>query len=164
MSELRRDFLKSITRAGVLGALGDAAAFLGLNPLWAADARVTPDLVRLSPEIEPLVRLIEETPREKCFEMMAGQLRRGCSYRQFLGALFLAGIRNVNPQPPGFKFHCVFVIHSAHQLSLDATSTKATFISDRCAENFLPPARPGTNCTRQWKRGMRSVPIAPSPH
>lgn len=120
MSELRRDFLKSLTRIGVLSTLGDATAFLGLNPLWAADARVTPDLVRLSPEIEPLVRLIEETPREKCFEMMAGQLRRGCSYRQFLGALFLAGIRNVNPQPPGFKFHCVFVIHSAHQLSLDA--------------------------------------------
>ena len=120
MSELRRDFLKSLTRAGVLGTLGDAAAFLGLNPLWAADARVTPDLVRLSSDIEPLVRLIEETPREKCFEMIAGQLRRGCSYKQFLGALFLAGIRNVNPQPPGFKFHCVFVIHSAHQLSLDA--------------------------------------------
>jgi hypothetical protein len=119
MSELRRDFLKSLTRFGVLGALGDAAA-VGLNPLWAADARVTPELVRLSPEIEPLVKLIEETPREKCFEMIAGQLRRGCSYRQFLGALFLAGIRNVNPQPPGFKFHCVFVIHSAHQMSLDA--------------------------------------------
>jgi hypothetical protein len=120
MSERRRDFLKSLTRAGALGALGDAAAFLKLNPLWAAEARVTPELVRLSPDIEPLVRLIEETPREKCFEMMAEQLRRGCSYRQFLGALFLAGIRNVNPQPPGFKFHCVFVIHSAHQLSLDA--------------------------------------------
>jgi hypothetical protein len=120
MSELRRDFLKSLTQVGVLGALGETNAFLKLSPLWAADARVTPELVRLSPEIEPLVRLIEQTPREKCFEMMADQLRRGCSYRQFLGALFLAGIRNVNPQPPGFKFHCVFVIHSAHQLSLDA--------------------------------------------
>jgi len=120
MPEPRRRFLKSLTRWGALGALGNANVFLGLNPLWAADAQVTPDVVRLSPEIEPLVRLIEETPREKCFEMMGEQLRRGCSYRQFLGALFLAGIRNVNPQPPGFKFHCVFVIHSAHQLSLDA--------------------------------------------
>jgi hypothetical protein len=120
MPERRRDFLKSLTRLGALGTLGNANVFLGLSPLWAADAQVTPDVVRLSPEIEPLVRLIEETPREKCFEMMGEQLRRGCSYRQFLGALFLAGIRNVNPQPPGFKFHCVFVIHSAHQLSLDA--------------------------------------------
>ena len=120
MAELRRNFLKSLTGLGALGTLGNAKVFLGLNPLWAADAQVTPDVVRLSPEIEPLVRLIEETPREKCFEMMSEQLRRGCSYRQFLGALFLAGIRNVNPQPPGFKFHCVFVIHAAHQLSLDA--------------------------------------------
>jgi len=78
-----------------------------------------PGMVRLHPGIEPLVRAIEDTPRSKCVEMMAGQLKRGVSYRRFLGALFLAGIRNVNPQPPGFKFHCVFVIHSAHQASLD---------------------------------------------
>lgn len=120
MVELRRDFLKSLTRFGALGTLGNAHTFLGLSPSWGAETEVTPNVVRLSPEIEPLVRLIEETPREKCFGMMADQLRRGCSYRQFLGALFLAGIRNVNPQPPGFKFHCVFVMHSAHQLSLDA--------------------------------------------
>jgi hypothetical protein len=111
--------LGGISRAGALAALGDAA-LLRLSPLFAADAEVTPQMVQLRPEIEPLVRLIENTPREKCFEMMARELRGGRSYREFLAALFLAGIRNVNPQPPGFKFHCVFAIHSAHQLSLDA--------------------------------------------
>lgn len=77
-------------------------------------------MVRFGPDIEPLVRLIEDTPREDCIEVLAGRLRSGLSYRDFLSALFLAGIRNVSPQPPGFKLHCVFVLHSANQLSLDA--------------------------------------------
>src|SRR5262245_47164211 len=88
--------------------------------LTRADAEVTPDVVQFRPEMEPLVRLIETTPRERCAEMAAGQLRRGVSYRQLLGALFLAGVRNINPRPPGFAMHCVFVIHSAHLLGLEA--------------------------------------------
>ena len=124
MAYTRRRVLRGISQAGALATLGDAAGFLRFSPLLAADAKITPDIVQLRPEIEPLVRLIESTPREKCFEMMARELRGGRSYREFLAALFLAGIRNVNPQPPGFKFHCVFVMHSAHQLSLDAPVTE----------------------------------------
>src|SRR6266571_7516199 len=70
--------------------------------LSRADAEVTADAVQFRPEIEPLVSLIETTPRDKCAEMVVEQLRRGVSYRQLLAALFLAGIRNVNPRPPGF--------------------------------------------------------------
>jgi len=70
--------------------------------------------------MEPLVSLIERTPREKCAEMAVEQMRGGVSYRQFLAALFLAGIRNINPRPPGFALHCVFVVHSAHLISLEA--------------------------------------------
>lgn len=76
--------------------------------------------VTLREDIRPLVQLIENTPRERCFERIAEELRSGLPYREFLAALYLAGIRNVNPQPPGFKFHCVFVMHAAHQMSLDA--------------------------------------------
>src|SRR5436309_14822865 len=100
--------------------------FYGLltSPLFLsrADAEGTPDAVKFRPEIEPLVSLIENTPRDKCAEMAVEQLRRGVSYRQLLAALFLAGIRNVNPRPPGFAMHCVFVIHSAHLISLEAPS------------------------------------------
>src|SRR6266849_4181594 len=88
--------------------------------LSRSDAEVTPNAVKFRPEIEPLVSLIENTPRDKCAEMAVEQLRRGVSYRQLLAALFLAGIRNVNPRPPGFAMHCVFVIHSAHLISLEA--------------------------------------------
>ena len=72
------------------------------------------DQVTLREDIRPLVQLIENTPRERCFEQIAEQLRRGLPYRDFLAALYLAGIRNVNPQPPGFKFHCVFAVSYTH--------------------------------------------------
>ena len=88
--------------------------------LSRADAEVTPEVMKFRPEIEPLVALIERTPREKCAEMAVEQLRKGVSYRQFLAALFLAGVRNINPRPPGFALHCVFVVHSAHLMSLEA--------------------------------------------
>jgi hypothetical protein len=70
--------------------------------------------------MEPLVSLFERTPRERCAETAVEQLRNGVSYRQLMAALFLAGIRNVNPRPPGFALHCVFVMHAAHLLSLEA--------------------------------------------
>src|SRR5437667_643452 len=109
MTLSRRELLYGIT--------GTLAAPLLLG---RADAQVTPDIVRFRPEIEPLVALIERTPREKCAALAVEQLRRGVSYRQLLGALFLAGIRNINPRPPGFALHCVFVIYSAHLISLEA--------------------------------------------
>jgi hypothetical protein len=88
--------------------------------LSRAEAQVTPDLFRFRPELEPLVALIERTPRDKCAEMAVERIRLGVSYRQFMAALFLAGIRNVNPRPPGFALHCVFIIHAAHLLGLEA--------------------------------------------
>lgn len=115
----RRQFL-STSSGLVAGSVADWNGLLSLSPATAAEARVTPDLVQLDGAMEPLVRLIEQTPSDKCFGMLVEQLQAGVPYRRFLGALFLAGIRNISPQPPGFKFHCVFVIESAHQLSLDA--------------------------------------------
>ena len=113
----RRRFLGSLAGAGLLGSAGGLEALARLNPVSAAETLVTPEMVRFTPEIEAVVRLIEGTPREKCVEVMANALRKGMTYRQFLAGLFLAGIRNVSPQPPGFKFHCVFVIHSCNYLS-----------------------------------------------
>ncbi len=104
--------------------------------LSRAEAQVTPEILRFRPEIEPLVGLIETTPRERCAEMAVGELRRGVSYRQFLGALFLAGIRNINPRPPGFALHSVFVIHSAHLLSLEAPADSRLLPLFYALDNF----------------------------
>ena len=109
------------TRRHFLNTAAAGGSLLGLNalPATAQDAKVTPELVRFGPDIEPVVRLIEETPREKCVEVMAEQLRKGLPYRQFMAALFLAGLRNFDPRGAG-SMHGVYVIHSAHQLGLDA--------------------------------------------
>ena len=56
------------------------------------------------------------------------RLKAGLGYRQFVGGLFLAGIRNIKPRPVGFKFHAVMVISSAHQLSLDAAQESVTAV------------------------------------
>src|SRR5688500_10720043 len=132
----RRDFLKTLTAAGMAGLVGDLGRLGSFSATVAAEGDVTPDIVQLSPEIEPIVRLIEDTPREKCFEMIVEQLRSGLPYRQFLAGLYLAGIRNVNPQPPGFKFHCVFVIHACHQLSLDAPAAERLLPLFWALDNF----------------------------
>ncbi len=112
----RRQAIRSLAGAGpiALGSLGTPWA------LSAADRKVASDMVRFGADIEPIVRLIEDTPRDDCIEIVAKRLNAGLSYRELLSALFLAGIRNVSPQPPGFKFHCVFVLHAANHLSLDA--------------------------------------------
>jgi hypothetical protein len=107
------------SRRGLFHDLGGAALCSPLL-LSRASAEVTPEVFRFRPEIEPLAALIERTPRDKCAAMPVEQLNRGVSYRQFLAAVFLAGVRNVNPRPPGFALHCVFVIHSAHLLGLEA--------------------------------------------
>jgi hypothetical protein len=128
----RRDFLRHVG-AGMLGgaavgSLGSFAPLGSLASLRAQDAKVSPELVRLEPEIEPVVKWIEETPREKILEKAADELRAGLPYRHLLAGLFLAGIRNIQPRPVGFKFHAVMVVESAHQLGLD--------LSDR--DRWLP--------------------------
>lgn len=82
---------------------------------------MNPSTVRFSADIEPMVRLLEDTPRERLLEEMGSRVRKGdASYRAVLSALLLAGIRNIQPRPVGFKFHAVLVVHSAHLASLNS--------------------------------------------
>ncbi len=101
-----------------LAALGDFGFLTQLRPVSAAEAKLPPRLVQLHPEIVPLVRLLEETPRERLLEEVATRLKHGLSYREVLTALLLAGVRNIQPRPVGFKFHAVLVVNSAHLASL----------------------------------------------
>lgn len=119
--ESRRRFLAT-SAAGALVGCSDFS-FLGrLAPVRGEEARLPPHAVQLDAGIEPLVRLLEETPRERVLEEVGQRLRGGLSYRELLTALFLAGVRNIQPRPAvGFKFHAVLVVHSAHLASLHAT-------------------------------------------
>jgi hypothetical protein len=115
----RRRFLQaSAAAAAGLSQLD----FLGKLPrVSAEEAAPDPKIVRLSSDIEPLVRVIEQTPREKLLEEIAGRIQRGTSYREVVAALLLAGVRNIQPRPSvGFKFHAVLVVNSAHLASISS--------------------------------------------
>ena len=117
----RRSFLQTTAASSALVGLGDLAFLSRLRPVSAAEAQLDPNVVRLRPEIEPLVRILEDTPREKLLEEVGARIRRGTTYREILSALLLAGVRNVQPRPAvGFKFHAVLVVNSAHLASLSA--------------------------------------------
>ena len=116
----RRSFLQIAAGTTALAGLGDLGFLAQLHPVSASEGKLDPKLVRLDPEIEPLVRLLENTPRERVLEEVAMRLRRGLTYRELLAALFLSGVRNIEPRPVGFKFHAVLVINSAHLASLSS--------------------------------------------
>ena len=116
-SNSRRTFLQSA--AGGLALAGLDLGFLAKLPrVTAAEAKPNPKSVQLRPDIEPLVRLLEETPREKLLEKVAAKIHDGTTYREVVAALLLAGVRNIQPRPSvGFKFHAVLVVNSAHLAS-----------------------------------------------
>jgi hypothetical protein len=116
----RRNFLRHTAAGGALVGLGDLSFLSQLPSVSAAEAKPHPDEVRFLPDIEPTVRLIEETPRNRLLEAVAGRIRSGqLSYQEVLAALLLAGVRNIQPRPSvGFKFHAVLVVNSAHLASL----------------------------------------------
>jgi hypothetical protein len=117
----RREFLSSSVLTGAALTAGDLGFLSRLRPVSAAEASLDPAAVQFHPEIEPLVRLLEETPREKLIEVVAHRIAKGLSYRELLTALLLAGVRNVQPRPAvGFKFHAVLVVNSAHLASLSS--------------------------------------------
>ena len=90
VSSSRRQFLTTAAGTTLLG-LGDLSALAGLRPVNAAEARLDPNLVRLQPDIEPLVHFIEETPRGRLIEETAARIRGGLPSRNLLAALLVAG-------------------------------------------------------------------------
>ncbi len=115
----RRSFLGATAASSALLGLGDLGFLSQLGPVSAAEASLDPGVVRLEPEIEPLVRLLEGTPRDRLLEEVAARIKKGLCYRDVVAALLLAGVKNVQPRPSvGHKFHAVLVVNSAHLASL----------------------------------------------
>jgi hypothetical protein len=113
----RRRFL-TLAASGAFAGLGDLGFLARLPPVTDMQSAIDPRVVRLQPDIEPLVRLLEETPRDRLLEEVGMRIRRGLTYREVLAALLLAGVRTIQPRPVGFQFHAVLVVNSAHLASL----------------------------------------------
>jgi hypothetical protein len=145
----RREFLQTTAAAGPLSLFGK------LPPVREADAAPDPNLVRLSADIEPLVRVIEETPRNRLLEEIAGRIRGGLTYKELLAALLLAGVRNIQPRPNvGFKFHAVLVVNSAHLASLAAPDAERWLPLFWALDNFK-----GAQATNIKESGWRMKPV-----
>ncbi len=114
----RRRFLAGSTMLTTAGLAASDGRWLNALPSPLQNPKS--DKVHFSEDIEPWVKLIETTEREKLIEKLAGEIRTGrLDYQSFLSSLFLAGIRNVQPRPNvGFKFHAVLVVNSARLASL----------------------------------------------
>jgi len=151
MRPTRRQFLRT---TGSSLALGGSLAFLSqLRPVSAQEAKLDPDRLRVDDGIEPTVRLLEDTPREKLIEDVAHRLKNGLSYRELLAALLLAGVRNVQPRPQvGFKFHAVLVINSAHLASL-ASPDSDRWLPIFWAIDRFKSAQNETMKTSGWRMG-----------
>ena len=117
----RRRFLHATAAGGTLAGLGDLEFLTRLPAVSAAETASDGHGVPLRPEIEPLVRLLEDTPRERLLEEVAQRIKGGTTYKEVLAALLLAGVRNIQPRPQvGFKFHAVLVVNSAHLASISS--------------------------------------------
>jgi len=150
--------------AGAMFGLGDVAFLKQLRPVSAEEANLDPRVVRLDPSIEPLVRLLEETPRERLLEEVAVRIKGGVSYRDLLAALLLAGVRNVEPRPSvGFKFHAVLVVNSAHIASM-ASPPEHRWLPIFWALDYFKVAQARDEAERGWTMAPVNESAVPPAH
>src|SRR5262245_25123362 len=118
MGTTRRRFLQTVAGTASL-CLADVPLLRGLT---AFGVETPPEQVSFGPDLEPIVRLIEETPREQCVRVFVAELQRGLPYRRFLAASLFAAIRRTH------SHHEVYKIHAVHQVGMDV----------RAEERLLP--------------------------
>ncbi|MBY4678254.1 hypothetical protein [Marinobacterium arenosum] len=64
-----------------------------------------------------LVALIEQTPRDQLTPKVLPLIRSGLGRGELLWAIQLAGMRQIQPRPVGFKFHAVMMVDAARRIS-----------------------------------------------
>ena len=159
----RRAFLRTATTGPALLAAGGAGLIANLPAVPAAEARRSTNVVQMEPEIAPLVRLLEETPRDRLVEEVAARVRGGVKYKELLAALQLAGVRNVQPRPSvGFKFHAVLVVNSVHLASM-AVSDRERWIPLFWALDYFKDSQARDVREGDWTMGRvdeAAIPVA----
>jgi hypothetical protein len=122
-----------------------------------------PRALDLPADVEPLVKLIEQTPRDEVLEALAGRVRQGAAYEPVLAALLLAACREVQPRPSvGFKFHAVLVVHAVHLLS-SALEPKDRWLPVFWAVDYFKSSQARDRSQGDWTLGPvdeKAVPPA----
>jgi hypothetical protein len=152
--------MASIDRRTFLGSVGTAAAGL---PALRGHVRAH------RTDLEALALRLRGAERERAFDIAVEAVRAGASWHDVLGAVLLAGVRDVRPHPVGFRFHCVLMVPAALQLA-DATDTasqplpilynlddfkRAQADDVRTGDwTMPPPAEAGDRPARDLERGL----------
>jgi hypothetical protein len=141
-------------------------SFLGKLPsVSAQQARLDPARVVLDPTIAPLVKLLEDTPREQIIERVAERIRGGTTYQEVVTALFLAAIQNISPRPTlGFKFHGVLVIHASHLASMASPDDKDRWLPILWALDSFKEAQLQEQKGTRWRMSALNESAVPPPH
>ena len=106
----RRTFLGRFASTASAAALTDLRFLAPLSHAAASSTTLDSELVRFGPDLEPLVKLIEDTPLDRCVPVFVKQLESGLSYDRFLAALFLGALRWGDA-------HQVCQVFGCHQIS-----------------------------------------------
>ena len=139
--------------------LAGSGALLALPPVLGAEVPR-----RLDDGPLPLVKLIEETPREKLVEEVASRVKAGAPYGAVLAALMTAAVRNVRPRPSvGFKFHAVMAVYSCHQAALGSADRDRWLPLFWCLDHFKS-AQADEKKTSAWTMGAVDESAVPAPH
>ena len=159
----RRQFLKSVACSSLLGV---GALPIRLAPATAMEDEPLPRRAQgqtLPFEIESLVRLLEETPRDRVLEAVGRRIRQGLTSQELLSALMLAGVRNIEPRPVGYKFHAVMVVYPVHQTSL-ASPASDRWLPLLWAVDDFKQAQYWDAYEDDWRQGpVPNSPVPPLP-
>ena len=117
----RRSFLAEVGQGMLITALGvEVAADLGLARAAAADAEPSLDFGAL----EPLVRLMQETPVERLLGKLAQEIRSGTDVRRLVAAGALANARTFGGEDY-IGYHTFMALAPAYQMSRELPSDQA---------------------------------------
>jgi hypothetical protein len=164
ISSSRRQFLTTAASAAAFAGTSHLGFLNKLPLVSAAEAKASGNVVKLADDIEPLVRLLEETPREKLLEEVASRIHKGASYREIVAALLLAGVKNVQPRPSvGFKFHAVLVVNSAHLASISSPDDQR-WLPIFWALDYFKSSQATDEKEGDWTMGPVDESRVPAPH
>lgn len=119
-SSSRREFLADVSRATVAAAVGTSlASELGLAPAFAADA---PDKLDFG-SLEPLVRVMQETPANKLLPALVAKLQAGTDLRQLTAAAALANARTFGGEDY-IGFHTMMALSPAYHMARELSGAQ----------------------------------------
>lgn len=119
-SSSRREFLADVSRATVAASVGvSLASELGIAPALAGDA---PDKLAFG-SLEPLVRLMQETPANQLLPLLAAKLQSGTDLRQLTAAGALANARTFGGEDY-IGFHTMMALSPAWHMSRELSGAQ----------------------------------------